>query len=142
MVLHTITGTVGGAAISASSLHVGAGTMVVVMTAAPIETCFSDLAEQEAPGLWEMLLGPAPNQSGFVISGGGMALLYTIAARGSTVQTTVPSGVTWTAGRRVAANGVIRSILPDQQPGTRITVTLAPHEYALYRVQAVAGSAP
>lgn len=50
------------------------------------------------------------------------------------------SGIIWTAGRRVAANGVVRSTLSDQPPDTHVTVTLAAHEYTMYRVQVLAGS--
>ncbi|GAC1428846.1 MAG: hypothetical protein NVSMB65_02180 [Chloroflexota bacterium] len=116
-------------------LHRGRGTVVVALCGISVEACFSDTAGTEA-GLWESLLGGAVNHGGYLMTGGGGALLYTINARGTIIHTLVPTGQTWRHGVLVATEGTPRIHLPDAATGAAVTVSLARREYAFYTTSA------
>jgi hypothetical protein len=120
--------------VSANRLRVGSGVLVVAWAGPGVEPCFSDTLGHAVPALWETLLGGPLNHDGYVIIGGGVALLYTLSTPGSIVRATVGPHLTWTHGESVATTGQLLAMLPDQGPGTQVAVALAHREYALYHV--------
>jgi len=118
-----------GATLPASLRAVGAGVLVTALCGGRLEPCFSDAAS----GRWATLLGRPVSHAGYVISGGGVALLYTIAPAGSAMGLRPQAGALWTAGQIFGTNGLPRATLPDA--ATPLTVTLGHREYALYTIK-------
>ncbi len=142
VVTTSIAGTFNTTHLVARRLRAGPGILVAIDTPQPLATAFSDAAQSALPGLWQMVLGQQHiNQQGFAISGGGMALLSTLAPGGSSILPPVPAGMAWTDGRLVVSSGATQHSLPDQPAGTQVADIVAQHQYELYNVHTTIGRA-